>query len=67
MKPIRMQPMAADRQVAAATAGTGIPVWLRIAGFTNTMYAMVRNVVAPARTSVRHVDPRSCIWNVRSR
>jgi hypothetical protein len=54
-----MQPMAADRQVAAATAGTGIPVSLKIAGFTKTMYAMVRNVVNPASTSVRHVDPRS--------
>jgi hypothetical protein len=62
-----MQPMAADRQVAAATAATGIPAALNMSGFTNTMYAMVRNVVAPARISVRNVDPRSWTWNVRSR
>ena len=59
--------MAADRQVAAATAGTGIPASLRMPGFTNTMYAMVRNVVAPARISVRQLDPRSWIWKVRSK
>ena len=53
--------MAADRQVAAATAGTGMPASLRMSGFTKTMYAMVRNVVAPARISVRQVEPRSSI------
>ena len=67
MMPIRMQPIAAERQVAAATAGTGIPASLRMSGFTNTMYAMVRKVVAPARISVRQEDPRSSMWNIRSK
>jgi hypothetical protein len=31
------------------------------------MYAMVRNVVAPARISVRQEDPRSWMWNMRSK
>ena len=55
---MRIDPNAADRQVAAVTAGRGTPAAARIAGFTSTMYAMVRNVVTPARISVRQFVPR---------
>jgi hypothetical protein len=51
-KPIRIVANAADKHVAANTAGTGIPASFRIEGFTNTMYAIVMNVVMPARISV---------------
>ena len=36
-KPIRMQAKPAARQVAAATAATGMPAWPRIAGLTSTI------------------------------
>ena len=42
---------AAQKQVAATTALKGMPASLRIDGFTNTMYAIVTNVVAPAMIS----------------
>ena len=35
--PIRIEPNAAERQVAAVTAASGIPEADRIAGFTSTM------------------------------
>src|SRR5262249_23205257 len=57
--PIVRLPNAAHRQVAATTAVIGIPVSCRIAGFTKMMYAMVTNVVAPARISVRQLVLRS--------
>src|ERR1039458_9403539 len=50
--------MAADKHVAAVTAASGIPVSCRIAGLTKTMYAIVMNVVQPARISVRQLAPR---------
>jgi hypothetical protein len=53
MTPIRIDPNAADRHVAAVTAGKGIPACARMAGFTRTMYAMVTKVVRPAKNSVR--------------
>jgi hypothetical protein len=34
---MRIEPKAADRQVAAVTAASGIPVSDRIAGLTSTM------------------------------
>ena len=39
--------------MATKTAPRSIPASARISGFTNRMYAMVRNVVIPAITSVR--------------
>jgi hypothetical protein len=36
-------PAPAEKHVAAATAVTGIPPWLRMEGFTKAMYAMVMN------------------------
>jgi len=57
MIPIRIEPNAAERQVAAVTAGSGMPVFSRIDGLTTTMYAMVKNVVTPASTSVRQSVP----------
>ena len=56
-----MLPNAADRHVAATTAVNGIPVSRRIVGFTKTMYAIVMNVVAPARISVCQLVPSA--WN----
>jgi hypothetical protein len=56
--PIARLPNAAERQVAAVTAAAGMPVSLKIEGFTKMMYAIVRNVVRPARISVRKVVPR---------
>jgi hypothetical protein len=53
--PIRVVANAAERQVAANTAGTGMPASLRMDGFTNTIYAMVTKVVMPARISVFQV------------
>ena len=48
----------AQKQVAATTAWYGIPVSLSIDGFTKMMYAIVMNVVTPARISVRQLVPR---------
>src|SRR3954451_24065978 len=55
--PMRKLPKAAERQVAAVTAARGMPVSCSIDGFTKTMYAMVTDVVKPARISVRQVAP----------
>lgn len=59
--PIIRLPNAAEMQVAAVTAASGIPASCRIDGFTKTMYAMVMNVVKPARISVFQFVPRR--WN----
>src|SRR5437764_3003360 len=53
--PIRKLPIAAEIQVAAVTAASGIPASCKIAGFTKTIYAIVMKVVNPARISVRQV------------
>jgi hypothetical protein len=45
-------PSAADKQVATNTALKSMPVSDKIAGLTNTIYAIVRKVVKPAITSV---------------
>jgi hypothetical protein len=37
LAPINMLAKPAARQVAAATAATGIPAWPRIAGLTSTI------------------------------
>ncbi len=50
-------PNAAQKHVAATTALKGMFASRRIDGFTKMMYAMVTNVVAPARTSVRQFVP----------
>src|SRR5271156_6512570 len=58
-----MLPKPAARQVAAATPATGMPASPRISGLTTTMYAMVRKVVSPAKSSVRKLVP----WPLRSK
>src|SRR5882762_5632541 len=60
---MRMLPKPDARQVATATAATGMPAAPRITGLTTTMYAIVRNVVSPAMTSVRSEVP----WPLRSK
>ena len=60
-----MLPKAAQRQVAMVTEARSMPVWARMEGFTKMMYAIVMNVVSPARISVRHVvlwaaKPKCC-------
>ena len=37
VRPIRIEAKPAARQVAAATAATGMPAWPRIAGLTSTI------------------------------
>src|SRR5580765_4690101 len=56
--PIKKLPMAAERQVAAVTAASGMPVSCRMAGLTKTIYAIVMKVVKPARISVFQSAPR---------
>ena len=63
--PIRKLPAAAERQVAAVTAASGMPVSWRMAGLTKTIYAIVMKVVKPARTSVFHSAPSA--WNSKYR
>jgi hypothetical protein len=58
-RPMRSVPKTAARIVATVLGPDGIPANDRIAGFTTTMYAMVANVVAPPRTSIRTEVPRS--------
>src|SRR5215467_7789583 len=53
-------------QVAVSTAPRSIPAAPMTAGWTNRMYAIVRNVVTPARTSVRTVVRSSDRRNSRS-
>lgn len=59
---------AAERQVAVVTAPKSIPVFIpnivpdNTAGCTKMMYAIVKNVVSPASTSVRTV-----VWCSESR
>src|SRR4051794_11541119 len=65
--PIRKLPAAAERQVAAVTAARGMPVSWRIAGFTKMLYAIVMNVVKPARISVFQLAPRPAKSKYRSR
>ncbi len=48
-------PSAAATQVATNTASRSMPVSARMLGLTKAMYAMVRNVVTPARISRRTV------------
>ncbi len=61
--------MAAAAAVAAAAASNGTPAAARIAGLANRMYAIVRNVVTPPRTSRAVVVPRAWrskyIWGRR--
>src|ERR1700730_2793140 len=64
--PIIRLPNAAAKQVAAVTAAIGIPASNRMDGFTKTMYAIVMNVVAPARISVRQFVPRESNSKYRS-
>ena len=58
-RPMASVKIAAASAVATATAANGIVACDRIAGLTKTMYAIVRNVTRPPRTSIRTVEPRS--------
>ena len=57
---------AEHTHVAATTASCGMPVSLRIDGFTKMMYAIVTNVVNPASISVRQLVCSSWNWKYRS-
>lgn len=59
---MRIEPSAAQRQVAMVTAGSDMPVCERMDGFTKMMYAIVMKVVKPARSSVRQVVLWSAKW-----
>jgi hypothetical protein len=59
MAPIASVAIAAASAVAVATAPNGIPAADRIAGFTNRMYDIVKNVLKPPRASIRSDDPRA--------
>src|SRR5947207_15293553 len=54
---MRMLPKPDARQVATATAATGMPAAPRITGLTTTIYAIVTKAVSPATTSVRSEVP----------
>jgi hypothetical protein len=60
------EPSAPARQVATNTEPWSMPVVERICGLTNTMYAIVRNVVSPASNSVRTSVPCCCSLKIRS-
>jgi hypothetical protein len=51
-KPVIIVIMALTKQVTIISAGLSIPAALKIVGFTKIIYAIVRNVVAPATNSV---------------
>ncbi len=59
IRPMQMHMSAAPIAVAVAAPANGTPAALRMPGFTNMMYAMVRNVVTPASNSVLKSVPRS--------
>src|ERR1044072_4203678 len=65
--PIKKLPIAAERHVAAVVAAAGMPASCRIPGFTKMMYAIVMNVVNPARISVRQLAPSDSNSKYRSR
>src|SRR5436190_20914874 len=50
---------AAPTAVATATALNGRPAADRIAGLTNRMYDIVRNVLTPPSSSIRRLEPRA--------
>ncbi len=60
-------PIADANIVTVISAALSIPVVDSIAGFTNTMYAIVKNVVIPAITSVLILEPRSLILKCLSK
>ena len=65
-RPITTQPTNAAIAVANNASSKGIPATDSIAGFTRRMYAIVRNVVTPARISEAAVTPFALNPNVLS-
>ena len=59
-------PGAVARQVAAVTPAMGIPASCRIDGLTKMIYAIVMNVVMPARSSVFQLVPSAANSKYRS-
>ena len=53
---------ADERAVLVVTSLMGRPAPLRIWGFTTRMYAIVRKVEKPARSSTEMLLPRSVMW-----
>jgi len=64
--PITVHPTKAAIAVANKASSNPIPVPESIAGLTNKIYAIVRNVVIPARISLSTVLPASVIPNCLS-
>lgn len=60
-------PMAVASMVTVIRAALSIPASDNIAGFTKTMYAIVKNVVTPPITSVLRLEPRSLNLNILSK
>src|SRR5687768_12642321 len=58
--PISSVARAAAAAVAATAGSNGTPAAARIDGLANRMYAIVRNVAIPPRTSRAGVVPRPC-------
>ena len=65
-RPIISEQIALAAAVAAITGSCGIPAADKMAAFANRMYAMVRNVASPPRTSRAGVVPRAVSWKSRS-
>ncbi len=63
-KPMIKLHMAAPSAVATNTPAAGMPLSEAMAGFTNRMYDMVRNVVTPHSISLEAVVPCSLSWNL---
>ncbi len=59
IRPMHTHMRAAPSAVAVAAPANGTPAADRMPGLTKMMYAMVRNVVTPARSSVLAFVPRS--------
>ena len=53
---------ADERAVLVVTSLMGRPAPLRIWGFTTRIYAIVRKVEKPARSSTEMLLPRSVMW-----
>ena len=64
--PITTQPTKAAIAVANSASSKGIPAMESMAGLTNRIYAIVRNVVIPALISPSTVLPASVTPNCRS-
>lgn len=65
--PIKIEPSPATKHVAIKTDPAGKPALASIPGTTITEYTIAKNVVKPAMTSWRTVEPRSLMLKKESK